>query len=145
MNKYRTYHTVYRWICTYSQSFFPRRLRMMSVWYSKADMKCRLLAGFAYFCVYAGRTSPRAGHRAGSPRVSSRQAGTLAEEANETVRLASIKGRRSVERARWNPSPTTRLFWVSYIHLYHTCVAACCLLLWLFYCFTESNLSGWIQ
>ena len=61
---------------------------------------CRRLACFAYLCDDAGRTSPRAGRRAGSPRVWSRQAGTLAEEANEKTRLESRKGSRSTESAR---------------------------------------------
>ena len=52
----------------------------------------RLIAGLSFFCDYAGRTSPRAGHR-----VRSRQAGTVAEEANEKVRLASRK-ERAVKR-----------------------------------------------
>ena len=39
----------------------------------------------------------------------SSQAGTLAEEANQTVRLVSIKGPRSAESTR-NPSPATRQF-----------------------------------
>ena len=59
----------------------------MSVSYSKAGMNALTLVGFAYFCVYTGRTSPRAGHRAGPPRVRLRQAGTAAEETNETVRF----------------------------------------------------------
>ena len=46
---------------------------------------------------YAIRTSPRAGHRAGPPRVRSKQAGTVAEGANEKVQLASRKGPRSAE------------------------------------------------
>ena len=41
----------------------------------KQTWTCRRLAGLAYFCAYSGRTSPRAGHRAGPPR--SRQAGTV--------------------------------------------------------------------
>ena len=36
---------------------------------------CRRLARLACFCAYVGRTSLGAGHRAGPPRVRSRQAG----------------------------------------------------------------------
>ena len=61
---------------------------------------CRRLAGLAYFCAYGGQTSPRAGHRAGPPRVRPRQAGTVAEGANEKVRLASRKGPRSTRGER---------------------------------------------
>ena len=68
---------------------------------------CRRLVGFAYFCVYAGRTSPRASHRAGPPRVSSRQAGTVGQEASETAHLVSTKEPRSAESTR-NLSPARR-------------------------------------
>ena len=48
----------------------------------------RRFDGLAYRCDDAGRTSPRAGRRAGFPRVPSKQAGTVAEEASEKVHLA---------------------------------------------------------
>ena len=92
--------------CTYTPSSDER-----FIFSSGHERKCRRMAGFfAYFCVYAGRTNPRAGHRAGRARVRSRQAGTVvSEEANETARLVSIKGPRSAESTR-NPSPATRPF-----------------------------------
>ena len=80
----------------------------------KRTWTCRRLAGFACFCVYDGRTSPRAGHRAGLPGWGGH--GTVAEEANETVRLVSRKGPRSAESTR-KPIPATRRFWVSYVYL----------------------------
>ena len=69
----------------------------MSVSYSEAGTNVTTFIRFRVLLRYAGRTSPRAGHRAGPPRVRSRQAGTVAEEANETVCLVSIKARRGLE------------------------------------------------
>ena len=66
----------------------------------------------ALFRAYADRTSPRAGHRAGPPRVKSKQAGTSVKESNEKVRLASRKGPQSAESTR-NSSPVTTRFWVA--------------------------------
>ena len=62
--------------------------------------------------VYTGRISPRVGHGVGLLQVRLRQAGMVAEEANETVRIVSINEPRSAESTR-NPSPARR-FWVSY-------------------------------
>ena len=76
--------------------------------------KCRRLASLAYFCAYAGRTSPRPGHRTGLPRVRSRQARTVAED--EKVRLASRKGPQSAEGSR-NSSPETTRFWVCCLYV----------------------------
>ena len=82
----------------------------------------RRFDGLSYFCAYAGRTSPRVGHRAGLPRVRSRQAGTVAEGASEKVHLVLKTGPRSAE-STWNPSPAIRRIWVSYIGLYmYLCV-----------------------
>ena len=86
---------------SYDESFFPRRLNRMSVSYSEPGAYVPTLADFAYFCDDAGRTSPRTDRRAGPPRVPSRQAGTVAEEANEKVRLESRKGPPSAESARF--------------------------------------------
>ena len=58
-------------------------------------LTCRRLAGLAYFCACADRTSPVAGHRACPPRVKPRQAGTVAEEAKKKVGLASRKRPRA--------------------------------------------------
>ena len=90
---------------------------MTAFWYPEAAATSghtrRYLAGLAYLCAYAGRTSLRADHRADPTGVRSRQTGTVTEEANEKFRPASTKGPRSAESTR-NSSPSTR-FWVSYI------------------------------
>ena len=114
MDIYSTYHTVigYR---MYNWFFFPTPpldKRFSSKYTLKRAWTNRRLAGSTYFCGYAGRASPRAGHHAGPHRARSRQEGTVTEEANETVRLVSIKGPRSAECSR-NPSPATRRLWVS--------------------------------
>ena len=77
----------------------------------------RRFDGLAYLCDEAGRTSPRAGRRAGPLRVPSTQAGTVAEGANEKVHLASVKRPRSAESPRIS-SPAITCIWVSYINLY---------------------------
>ena len=68
----------------YHLSFFPHRLRMSASYseHRKRKRTCRRLADFAYLCDDAGRTSPRAGRRAGPPRVPSMQAGAVAEATN---------------------------------------------------------------
>ena len=71
---------------------------------------------FSLFRAYAGRTRPREGHRPDPPRMRSRQAGTLAEEANEKTRFPSRKGPRSTESARISIRMTTR-FCISYLCL----------------------------
>ena len=76
----------------------------------------RRLAGFAHFYAYAGRTRPREGHRAGPPRMRSRQAGTLAQEGNEKSHFPSRKGPRSTESARISIQMITR-FCFSYLSL----------------------------
>ena len=81
----------------------------------------RRFEGLARLCEDAGRTSPREGRRAGPPRVSSKQTGLVAEEANEKVHLASIKRPRSGENARVS-SPAITCIWASYIYL---CVDYC--------------------
>ena len=96
----------------------------------------RRLAGFAQLCDDAGRTSPRASRRTGPPRVPSRQASTVVEEANEKVRLKSRKGLRSAESTRISPPSTTR-FWIRYIYLYGTLL---CYRYYLFHWYiTDSN------
>ena len=87
----------YRLSCVQSK-FFPCRLRM-SVSRAEAGMNMPAVSRFHILLRYAGHTNPRAGHKAGPPRLRSRQAGTVMEEANETV-------------------AATRRFWISYICLY---------------------------
>ena len=82
----------------------------------KPTLMCRRLAAFAHFYAYVGRTRPREGHRAGPPRMRLRQAGTLAEEANEKSRFPSRKGPRSTESARISIQMITR-FCISYLCL----------------------------
>ena len=64
--------------CICDQGYFPHRLRM-GLSYSKAGapMYEHTFSGFRllYLCDGVGRPSPRAGRRAGPPRVPSRQAG----------------------------------------------------------------------
>ena len=80
----------------------------------------RRFDGLAYLCDDAGRTSSRAGRRAGPSRVSSKQAGTVAEESKENVHLASIKRLRSAETTRIS-SPAIICIWVSYTYLKNMC------------------------
>ena len=105
--------------CICDQGYFPHRLRM-GLSYSKAGapMYEHTFSGFRllYLCDGVGRPSPRAGRRAGPPRVPSRQAGTAAEEANEKVRLESRKGPRSAESTRIS-TPLTIRFWICYKYL----------------------------
>ena len=82
----------------------------------KPTLMCRRLAAFAHFYAYVGRTRPREGHRAGPPRMRLRQAGTLAEDANEKSRFPSRKGPRSTESARISIQMITR-FCISYLCL----------------------------
>ena len=111
----------------YNRSFFLHRLRM-SVSYSEAGMNVPTFSRFRMllrlcrphepWSMPQGRQATgQAGYRAAPPRVWSRQAGTVAQEAVETVRLVSIKGPRSAESTR-NPSPATRRFWVLYMYIY---------------------------
>ena len=104
----------YRLSCVQSK-FFPCRLRM-SVSRAEAGMNMPAVSRFHILLRYAGHTNPRAGHKAGPPRLRSRQVGTVAEEANETVYLVPIKGPRNANTR--NPSPAARRFWVSYVYLY---------------------------
>ena len=99
-NRYFTYHilTGYR---VYNRSFFPHRLRMRDSYPVERAWTCRLVDRVSILCAYDGRTSPRAGHRAGPSRVRSRQTGTVAEEAEEKLGVALIKGPRSAESARF--------------------------------------------
>ena len=104
--------------CICDQGYFPHRLRM-GLSYSKAGapMYEHTFSGFRllYLCDGVGRPSPRAGRRAGPPRVPSRQAGTAAEEANEKVRLESRKGPRSAESARISTPSATAFFLFCYM------------------------------
>ena len=74
--------------------FFPHRLHVI-VSNSKAGADCRRLTYFAYLCDNPGRPSPRAGRRAGPPRVPSRQAGTVAEEATNNSSASRETGREA--------------------------------------------------
>ena len=75
-------------------------------------MYSRYISIYIYICDDAVRTSLRAGRRAGPPRVPLKQAGTVAEEANEKVHIASIKWPRSAESSRIS-SPAISYIWVS--------------------------------
>ena len=90
---YKTYHAEVIGHHTYNRPFFHIAFRW-AFYNQKRAHTCRCLAGLAYLFDDVGRASPRAGRRAGPPRVPSRLAGTVAEEANEKVRLESIKGKR---------------------------------------------------
>ena len=59
-----------------------------------------------------GLHRPHEHSRVHPPRVRSRQAGTVAEETNENVRLASEKEIQRAESTR-NSSAVTALFWVA--------------------------------
>ena len=64
----------------------------------------------AYLCDDASRTSPRAGRRARPVREPSTQEGTVAEEANEMVHLASTKRPRRAKSARVSRLVITRIY-----------------------------------
>ena len=83
---------------------------------SEAGAYVQGLTGFAYPCDDAGRTRPRAGRRAGPPRVPSRPAGTVAEQPNEKVRLGSRKGPRSADSARFVHSLKDTI--LDFIHIF---------------------------
>ena len=93
----------------------------MSVSYSEAGLNVRTFSRFRVLTRLrrphesSSRQSGPAGNRAGPIRARSRKADTVAEEANEAVRLVSIKGPQSAESTR-NPSPATKRFWVSYVY-----------------------------
>ena len=99
----------------YNRSFFHTAFEWAFHTQKRAHT-CRRVAGFAYLCDNASRTSPRAGRRAGPPRVPSRQTGLVAEEANEKVRFESRKGPRSAESARISAPSTTRI-WICYVYV----------------------------
>ena len=101
-----------------NRSFLPHHLRI-NVSYSGAGAYLPTFSRFripVYPFDDGGRTSPRAGRRAGPPRVPSRQIGTVAEEAKEKVRLESRKGPRNPESARFSP-PSTARFCIQHLHL----------------------------
>ena len=99
-----SYHTLigYR---MYNQRGFSHHFRM-SVSYPEAGMNMPMFSQLGIFLrLRRPHESSRPQHSAGPARVRSRQAitGTVAEEANEKVRLASRKGPRSAEGARISP------------------------------------------
>ena len=105
-----------------SQTCFHRRQNEVVMIFETAVMRghaCRRLAGLAYLCACADRTSPRAGHRAGPPRVSSRQAGTVEEEPTKRSASRREKGREARRALGFPPFNATILGLLHIIYCPH--------------------------